>query len=125
MNSNGVLQKHWLNVTYHFLVDALLVCLALVIAIRFRFFGEVIDQQLIDKWPSIVLGSLFFPCVVYIFGLYAPNVLNDDPFKRVLVLSVCFVALIACMTGLFYLNFSGRIGRGIMLCGMPIAFILV
>lgn len=126
MNSNGILQKHWLNVTFHFAIDALLFCLAFVLGTELRFgSGPFFEKELIDYLPSILWGALFFPCVAYICGLYSPHVSHDNVFKRSILLALCFVAAFGFMLALFYINFSGRIGRGVMVISSLLCYLLI
>ena len=69
MNSNGILQKHWLNVTFHFVIDALLFSLAFLIGTELRLGNSGLEKQLFDYLPSILWTAVVFPCVIYIFGL--------------------------------------------------------
>ncbi|MBA4147749.1 MAG: exopolysaccharide biosynthesis polyprenyl glycosylphosphotransferase [Verrucomicrobia bacterium] len=124
MNSNGILQKHWLNVTVHFVVDALLFCIAFVAATELRL-GGLGAWKLMDYWPSILLGGAFFPCVAYICGLYAPKHTAESVFKRSVILGFCFLAAFAIMLALFYINYSSRIGRGVMVIGVILGYLLV
>lgn len=124
MNSNGILQKHWLNVTTHFLVDAALFCLAFVLGAEWRFF-RLLPPELFDYWPSIILGGVFFPCIAYICGLYAPQHTVENVFKRAVVLAFCFAGSVAFMLALFYINYSGLIGRGVMIRAAFIGYGLI
>ena len=56
-----------------------------------------------------------FACACYVFGLYSPQSANQEMFKRSLTLAFCLSVAIALMLGIFYLKFSTRIGRGVML----------
>ncbi len=114
MNSNGILQKHWLNVSFHFVVDALLLFLAFVAGTEFRLGAEGLEK-LSGLWPGMLMGALFFSCVTYICNLYSPHSSNDTPSRRALILALAFLVTIGFMMGIFYINFSTRIGRGIML----------
>ncbi len=125
MNSNGLLQKHWVNVTAQFVTDALLFAFAMIVGTRLWLGTLGLAEKITEYWPSIFLGALFLPCIIYICGLYSPRVANDDFFKRALVLALCFVAAVGFMMGLFYLNYSGRIGRGVMIVSGLLAYFLV
>ncbi len=121
MNSNGVLQKHWLNVTFHFLADGALFCLAFLFATQLRL-GQDGLVKIWEYLPSILLGSAFFPCVAYIFGLYARQHHNPNVFNRSFVLGICFLVAFGFMLALFYINYSGRIGRGVMVIGALLGY---
>lgn len=125
MNSNGLLQKHWINVSIQFTADALLFSLAFLIGTELRLGNDAIEKELIEYLPTIAWGGLFFPCLVYIFGLYSPHVSNESLFRRALLLLVCFVGAFTFMLALFYVNFSGRIGRGVMLISSVLGYLFV
>lgn len=125
MTDNGLLQRHWLTVTRHFVTDALIFCLSFVIGMELRLGSEIVVTKLSNYYPSIAVGALFFPCTVYICGLYSPLSSMRNPLKRVLVLAVCYLITIGFMVGVFYINFSARIGRGVMLISTPLAYAAV
>lgn len=114
MNSNGILQKHWLNVSAHCLVDALLFCVAFLIGTELRLGHSGLAREFLNYLPSITAGALAFPCLAYISGLYSPHVSSDNLFRRSIVVGICFLLAFGFMLALFYVNFSGRIGRGVM-----------
>ena len=122
MSYNGILQRHWLTVTVHFATDALILVLAFLAGTELRLGSDIIVAKLNDYWPSILLGGLLFPCAAYICGLYTPMGSMRDPLKRVLILAVCYMVALGFMLGMFYINFSARIGRGVMLIGTPLAY---
>ena len=115
MDSNGILQKHWLHVSYHFALDVLLVVLTFVNVTGFRFHPEDFLTQLFLYWPGIVMGAIIFACAAYAMGLYSTQTLNHSLFKRSLMLIACLAIAVCVMLAVFYINFSTRIGRGVML----------
>ena len=123
MNSNGITEKHWLNVSVRFLTDALLFCIAFVLGTEFRLGAVAIEKELIEYLPSIIWTSLFFPCAIYICGLYSPHSSNQTPLKRLLTVAICFLLALGFMMGLFYINFSGRVGRGVMIISIALAYL--
>jgi exopolysaccharide biosynthesis polyprenyl glycosylphosphotransferase len=125
MNSNGILQKHWLNVSLHFGVDTVLFFLAFVAGTEFRLASEAFEK-LSSLWPGMLLGALFFSCVTYICNLYSPHSSNGTPLRRALILVLGLLVSIAFMLAIFYIKFSS-IGRGIVIIGglMSYCFILI
>lgn len=114
MQTNGILQKHWMTVTARFALDAIIFVLAFVLGTYLRL-GEEWTNWLMSYWPGIVIGAVIFSCAVYIFGLYSPQSANQQMFKRSLTLGICLAGAIGLMLAIFYLKFSTRIGRGVML----------
>jgi len=115
------LKQHWVHVTLNFTLDAMMFFIAFFVTTVGRFPG-----QATHKWmaflPAVVFGSLFFPSITYIFGLYAPNSVHRGVFKRafVLALSVGFTA--ALMFGLFYVKKTTEVARSVMLFASIIAY---
>ena len=124
MNNNGGPQRHWLRVSFHFTSDALIIWTAFLSGMLVRF-GDAWLLKIEAYYPSILLGSLFFASATYIFGLYSQQSAKMDLFKRSFVLAFCLLVTIGFMVATFYVNFSGRIGRGVMLISVPIAYALV
>ncbi len=126
MDSSGILQKHWLNVLFDFMLDALILCLAFVVGAQLRF---QTSQEFVNRmWeyaPSIVLGSLFFSSASYVFGLYSQRDFSQSFINRLLILGACLTVTVGFMMALFYGNYSGRIGRGVMLIAVPLAYVLL
>ncbi|MBI5773088.1 MAG: exopolysaccharide biosynthesis polyprenyl glycosylphosphotransferase [Verrucomicrobia bacterium] len=120
--NNGLWQKHWVTVFRHFALDAVLFALAFVFGMALRF-GADWQGKLVEYYPSILLGAVAFPCTVYIFGLYAPQTATHGVFKRALTLLVCFGIALVLLLGMFYVNFSSRIGRGVMVLGASCAYL--
>ncbi len=124
MNSNGVLQKHWLNVSVHFAIDAGLFFLAFLIGTQFRL-GADAYGKLSDLWPGMLLGGLFFSCITYICNLYSPHSSNDTSSRRALILALCMLVTFAFMLGIFYIKYSTRIGRGIMVISTVASYLFI
>lgn len=122
--NNGLWQKHWLMVSRHFALDAVLFALAFFLGMSLRF-GVEWEGKLADYYPSLLLGAAAFPCAAYIFGLYAPQTAAHGVFRRSTTLLVCFGITLVLMLAMFYLNFSSRIGRGVMLLGASCAYLTV
>ena len=126
MDSSGILQKHWLNVLFDFALDALLLCLAFVAGAFLRFeTKQEFWTNVLDYSPGIILGAVFLPSINYVFGLYSQRVSSGNYFKRLLILGVCLAVTVGFMMLLFYVNFSARIGRGVMLMALPAAYAML
>jgi sugar transferase (PEP-CTERM system associated) len=118
------LKQHWVHVSLNFALDAMIFCLAFFMGTYLRLFEEV-TNKLGSYWPGIAFGAIFFPVIIYIFGLYSPQSVNRGAFKRSLIISFGLIITFALMFGMFYLKKSTVIGRGVMLCSWPLAFFAV
>ena len=88
MNPNGILKQHWLHVAIHFVADAVIFAVAFIIGTDFVIPDDDLHMRLTSYVPGILLGSAMFPCLVYIFGLYAPQSYKQRVTKRAIVLIV-------------------------------------
>jgi exopolysaccharide biosynthesis polyprenyl glycosylphosphotransferase len=113
MNSNGLLQKHWFQVSVHFLLDALIfiLCYALGSHVVFKAEAEIV---ILKYWPALVFAAATFSATVYIAGLYTPHSLNRSRYRRFFLLgcSILFAALI--FIGIAYIGTARPLGRGFM-----------
>lgn len=113
MNSNGLLQKHWFQVTLHFTLDAVffILCYYAGSLITFRNeAGEVVQKY----WPGIVFSAAAFSSVIYIAGLYTSQSLNKSGYRRIFLLwcTILFAAL--TLIGATYVATARPLGRGYM-----------
>jgi exopolysaccharide biosynthesis polyprenyl glycosylphosphotransferase len=124
MNTNGISDHHWLRVGRHFAVDAVIFYLAFMVGISLRFADEwnMLLMATWDYWPSILVGTIVFPCTAYILGLYSTSGVSHGIFKRSLGVLFCLSVAVLFMVGAFYVHFTGRIGRGAMLLGGVISY---
>jgi exopolysaccharide biosynthesis polyprenyl glycosylphosphotransferase len=126
VDSSGILQKHWLNVVFDFTLDAFILCLAFVVAAFLRFeTSQEFWQTMLDYAPNIILGAAFLPSANYVFGLYSQRVFSGNYVKLLLTLAVCLAMTVGFMMFLFYVNFSTRIGRGVMLLALPASYAML
>jgi len=121
MNPNGILKQHWLHVAIHFTVDLVIFVVAFVIGTDFVIPDDDLHMRLESYLPGILLGSFIFPCLVYIFGLYAPQSYKQRVTTRAIVLAICLVGTVLLMVPLFYLKKSTIIGRGVF--GISVAIV--
>ena len=122
--ASKVTSKHWLTVTSHFTIDMLLYVLAFILAVRIRFGSDDWLHQPGILWPGMLLGAFVCASATYICGFYSPLHKGDNRFRLVLILGLCHSVALVLMLGLFYVNYSTRIGRGVMAIGAPLAFAL-
>lgn len=111
------LKHHWWHVSIHYVFDVILFCLAFLVGIRLRFAGEwnLLLTTPTFYYPSIIFGALTFASCCYILGFYSPQIHHENLFKRALMILLAMLVSLIIMTGIFYINYSARIGRGIML----------
>jgi exopolysaccharide biosynthesis polyprenyl glycosylphosphotransferase len=124
LNANGILQKHWFHVALHFIIDALLIVVAFVAAAFLRF-GEEADLPLMIHWPAVVFGGGVFSAVVYIAGLYSTHSGGRGLFERAVLLLGCSILAMLVVIGGSYISSAHPLGRGVMLIGGSITFVLV
>lgn len=115
------LKQHWVHVSLNFALDALIFGLAFIIAAYLRLTDEL-PQKLTSYWPGILFGALFFPSIIYIFGLYSPQSAKHGFFKRSLIIAFGLIVTVAIMSGMFFLKKSIGLSRVVMLYGGPIAY---
>ena len=125
MNNNGLFQKHWFAVAAHFAADAVLFCIAFVVATELRLGSDTTAHKLFDYYPAIMMGAFAFSCAAYVAGLYSPLSTTRQPLKRLLTLTVCCLIAFGVMLVMDNVTFSARIGRGVLLIGTPLAFAII
>src|SRR5579871_3393598 len=115
MSISGILKRHWLHVSLHFFLDWLLFCFAFVLGTQLRFDHDDFVKMFWEYAPGIPFGALVFSCITYIFGLYSPQGWNRGWVRHSLILGTALILTMMLMVGVNYVNFSTRIGRGVML----------
>jgi exopolysaccharide biosynthesis polyprenyl glycosylphosphotransferase len=116
MNTKGILQKHWLHVSLHFLTDTFLFTLAFVVAMLVRFRAES-AMSLEVHWPFLLFSGLVFSATIYIGGLYSTHSAGRGIRERSLLLAICLMVAVLMVIGGTYLNSARPLGRGIVLLG--------
>lgn len=107
----------------HFCLDFLAVIVGLAIGAALRFHEVFVDKFL---WyaPGVLVAAVALPSVIYIGGLYSyPVTAKKSHFVRfrwvMFGLIVC-VTILLCVGSVAY---SNRIGRGVLLFGLPFTFL--
>ncbi len=106
-------------------IDALAFSWSFIVGTWIRFDVDVWTAYLNLYLPCIVGGAIVFVFVNFVLGLYSPEGAKDSTSKRALILAACFIGVIGVMTSFFYLNFSGRIGRGVMALSCLFAYLSI
>jgi exopolysaccharide biosynthesis polyprenyl glycosylphosphotransferase len=116
--------SHWKRVTRSFLIDASLLPIAFKIAATLRF-EELFHRKEIGYAPSIIIGAISLPALLYIFGFYASTMKRRDRIREALHLVgiVSLVSLVVMVVGA--VDFSARVGRGVLGIGMLLTTVLV
>ncbi len=113
MNSNGLLQKHWFQVSVHFLLDALLFFAAhFAAALLVIQYDDFTANQAIDSyWPQFALAAVGFSSSLYVVGLYTSHSVNRTASRRFFKLTVCLVFSAFVLVGLSYFGSANVLGR--------------
>ena len=116
--------QRWLTIRTQFGIDALLVFASVWAAAAIRFhdaWPDAISRYL----PALGLASLTLPSMVYIFGLYSPQGLHLRKRERMLLLCVAFAISLIMLLIMGSLNFTSRVGRGVLALQVPIGLSLL
>ena len=111
MNTNGILQKHWLHISVHFTLDSLLFYAAMLAGILIRF-GADFEAVVADYWPFMMITAVVFSSTTYIFGLYSTHSSADGVAKRAAILAFCSIVAVAIFVAGTYIHSFRPMGRG-------------
>lgn len=123
MKVNGTCGNHWYRVFIHCATDALAIGICFFLASQLRL-GDGLEALWV-YWPGILLGAIVYPSAAYACGLYSPRENHELGHNRLAVLLLCYAGSLLAMVILFYLQFSFRIGRGVMLLSIPLALAVI
>ena len=117
-------QRHWTHVCRHLLIDMGLIVLSYVLAASFRF-EAWLPQSLLDYMPAILLAAGTSGAMFYISGLYSLYAPRRKRFvQNSLIVGAISVGLLAVL-GYGSIDFSARIGRGVLLISVPLIIVFV
>lgn len=124
---NGGSQQRLAHVFWHYALDVGLFILAFMLGIYLRFLGDstLVYTAQWTYYPSLLWGALVFASACYIFGLYAPQTHHQSRFTRALIILLNLALAMLLMTAMFYLNYSSRVGRGVMAYSAVFAFLFI
>jgi exopolysaccharide biosynthesis polyprenyl glycosylphosphotransferase len=116
MNSNGLLQKHWFQVTVHFLLDALLFFVGCVIGAHLVIHYDDFPawKAVQTYWPSFAVVAMVFSSAIYIAGLYTSQSLNKSAYRRFFLTTCCVLFALLVLIGVTYIATARPLGRTYM-----------
>ncbi len=106
-------QRRWKRVWVSFACDGLVVWLSFLLGIWFRF-GEIGLEGLWVYAPGITLASLVLPSVLYVGGFYSRGGPDTEWLARIRWLLGALAAVLGIVLVLGSIDFSSRIGRGVL-----------
>ncbi len=123
------MKKHWVKVFVSCLLDSLLFSGAFIAAIMLIHDEEARDY-FPKIWSGVLVGSISIACACYTAGMYARQHLHFRTATRevlnvIMVVTLCHGLSVLLLVIQFYINFSTRIGRGTMLMGATLAWLLL
>ena len=124
MSIYGNQSRHWSGVGQRFVIDMVLVMISFYAAAVIRF-GEWWPAKLGQYMPSFLIGAMLLPVAIYILGLYTEESLHYSTIRRHSLLLVAFLIMICFALAYGSINFSARIGRGVMMWASVITMVLV
>jgi exopolysaccharide biosynthesis polyprenyl glycosylphosphotransferase len=121
MNSNGLLQKHWFQVTVHFLLDAALYFFGIIIgaylvgvfasARLFEYEQFVPGEAVARYWAHFAVSGAIFSAALYIAGLYTSHSVNRSAYRRFFLLGTCLLFASGALVGFSYFSEAKPLGR--------------
>lgn len=102
-----------------FLVDSLIVWVSFGAGMLIRF-GELPGEKIWSYIPGVALASLILPGILYIGGLYSARSHKDHWLGQLRLLILGFVGVILAITVMDSVDFSSRVGRGVLAGALPI-----
>jgi len=115
MATNGLINRHWVYVARHLVFDFCLFVGAFLGGTFARFHDKPTWLGDFEHYlPAVITGGLVFGCLVYILGLYAPLRMEHAMGKRFGRLSICLFFALVFVVAVGYIDWSSRIGRGVM-----------
>ncbi len=108
------------------MIDIGLVATAFVFATSLRF-ETWLPSRLMDYMPAILLAACAVGATLYIAGLYSLYALRRNRFVRNSLIVVALSVGLLVMLGYGSIDYSARIGRGVLLISVPfvVAFVFV
>jgi len=109
--------KHLRWAGWLFLVDFFLVWISFLLGIFVRF-DSLPFEKLVAYGPGVGIASFVLPSVLYIGGLYSPRHLPRDLLSHSRSIIVGVGAVMAVVLTVGSLDFTSRVGRGVLLASI-------
>lgn len=116
--------QHWRGVAGSFFLDGLIVAASFAIGIWLRF-GALPLEKLLDYSPGILIGSLILPVVLYVGGYYSGGTIEQGLIRHLRWISAALACVFIAVLAVGSMNFSARIGRGVLGYSFGILFVSV
>lgn len=111
--------QRWLKIRSQFVIDGLIVLASAWFASVVRF-GDWWPKQVGWYWSTLMVAAMALPAIIYIFGLYSVHGLHLRKRERLCLLLVAFGLTMLLQMVLGSVNFSSRIGRGVLAVQVPV-----
>ncbi|MDF1859081.1 MAG: exopolysaccharide biosynthesis polyprenyl glycosylphosphotransferase [Verrucomicrobiales bacterium] len=105
-------------------VDFFLVVGAFLLGVWLRF-EELSIATLLGYSPGVLAGAVFLPFIFYVGGLYSERHLRGEWLATVRWLLIGFVSVTVVILAVGSLDFSSRVGRGVLLVSLPILIFFI
>lgn len=114
--------RHLRWAAFLFAVDFLIVWASFIAGIFIRF-GSVSWEKLLIYGPGIAIASLVMPSILYIGGLYSTRHFEGSWISSLRWMGMGFAAVIAAVLVVGSLDFSSRVGRGVLFASILTLFV--
>jgi exopolysaccharide biosynthesis polyprenyl glycosylphosphotransferase len=108
-------------------IDMVIWIVAFLAGTGIRFFGNQgrFFEAFSNYAPGLVLSSLGLVSVAYIFGLYSIGGIRLRLRRRIILITTCLIVAAVVLLALGSINFSWKVGRGVLLLSVVPATILI
>lgn len=110
---------HWRWVATLFVADGVLIWLSFALGILIRF-GDFSHGKLLNYGSGIALASIILPIIFYIGGFYSPSKVENGVVHELRWLAFGFLGVVISILAVGSVDFSSRVGRGVLLSSMLI-----
>ena len=115
---------HWRTVAANFLFDVAIVWFSFAVGVWIRF-SILSLEKLFEYGPGVLISSLVLPVVFYVGGFYSPKSQQGDLVTRIRWLSFGFLSVVLVVLAVGSIDFSSRIGRGVLAASGSILVLLL
>jgi exopolysaccharide biosynthesis polyprenyl glycosylphosphotransferase len=93
--------------------------------IRFHGDQESFHWALVNYAPGLVISSIGLVAIAYIFGLYSIGGSRVGLRRRIILISCCLLAAAVVLLALGSINYSWKVGRGVLLLSVIPATLMI